>query len=114
MQTFLKTLKYDKKYIFKNPSNLYETFCNAYIYYIMVSTRNPFPKTRNVFLQAQEEWKTIKNLNKKNIEQKINDYLQTPLQPAQYTSFSSTSHTTNQPMISTNSNSDLFTTSIET
>src|SRR5260363_362973 len=92
MQKFLKTPTFDKKYIFKNPSNLYENFCNAYAYYMAVSMRNPSPKKQDIFTKAQEEWKVVKNLDKTIIENQINNYLQTPLQLLPYLSLSSTSH----------------------
>ncbi|CAG8748670.1 7807_t:CDS:2 [Cetraspora pellucida] len=48
------------------------------------------PKKQNIFIKAQEEWKTIRNLNEETIQNKINNYLQTPLRLIQYTSFTPT------------------------
>ncbi|CAG8498792.1 1853_t:CDS:2 [Scutellospora calospora] len=73
MQRFLNTPKYDKKYIFKNPSNLYKNLCNAY--------------------------KTVKSLDKGIIEYKIDGYLKALLQPIQYVSFLSILSLTNQSII---------------
>ncbi|RIB17090.1 hypothetical protein C2G38_2188237 [Gigaspora rosea] len=56
MQPFLKTPTFDKKYIFKNSSNLYKNFCNAYAYYIAISMRNLAPKKQDIFTNAQEEY----------------------------------------------------------
>ncbi|CAG8805213.1 6126_t:CDS:2, partial [Cetraspora pellucida] len=84
---FLGTPKFNKKLIFKNPSNLYENFCNAYAYYLAISIGTPSSKKQDIFIKAQEGWKTIRNLNEETIQNKINNYLQTPLKPIQYTSF---------------------------
>ncbi|CAG8820727.1 41786_t:CDS:2, partial [Gigaspora margarita] len=54
--------------------------------------RNPSSKKQDIFTKAQEKWKVIKNLDKTIIENQINNYLQTPLQPLLYLSLSSTSH----------------------
>ncbi|CAG8641988.1 30528_t:CDS:2 [Gigaspora margarita] len=54
--------------------------------------RNLFSKKQDIFTKAQEEWKVIRNLDKTIIENQINNYLQTSLQPLSYLSLSSTSH----------------------
>ncbi|RIB23373.1 hypothetical protein C2G38_2171501 [Gigaspora rosea] len=91
MQTFLSTPSYNKKYIFKNPTNLYEKFCNAYVYKLAVSIGNPSPNAQTVFANAQNEWKQVRRKEKEDLEQIINTYFTTPIQPPLYTSFSSTS-----------------------
>ncbi|RIB11823.1 hypothetical protein C2G38_2202443 [Gigaspora rosea] len=55
--------KFDKKLIFKNPTNLYENFCNAYAYYLAVSIRTPSFKKQDIFIKAQEEWKDIRTIS---------------------------------------------------
>ncbi|CAG8848598.1 4031_t:CDS:1, partial [Gigaspora margarita] len=94
MQTFLSSPRYNKKYIFKNPTSLYENFCNAYVYHLATSTGNPCPNAQTAFANAQNEWKQVRQKKKEIIEQIINDYFATSIRPPLYTSFSSTSSTT--------------------
>ncbi|CAG8697123.1 5586_t:CDS:1, partial [Cetraspora pellucida] len=61
-----------------------------------ISMNNPSSKKQDVFIKVQNEWKTVKSLDKGIIECKIDGYLKAPLQPIQYASFPSTLSLTNQ------------------
>ncbi|CAG8839888.1 35059_t:CDS:2, partial [Gigaspora margarita] len=49
------------------------------------------PNAQTVFVDAQNEWKQVRRKEKEDLEQIINTYFATPIQPPLYTSFSSTS-----------------------
>ncbi|CAG8629383.1 5600_t:CDS:1, partial [Cetraspora pellucida] len=63
---------------------------------MVISMNNPSPKKQDVFIKAQNEWKTVKSLDKGIIECKIDGYLKAPLQPIQYAFFLFIPSLTNQ------------------
>jgi hypothetical protein len=80
MQTFLSSPKFDKKYIYKNPTNMFEKFTNAFVYYKIVSTGTPDANKKALCEESNKEWRLIKKCSEEEIEDKINRYLNTPLQ----------------------------------
>ena len=70
MQTFLTSPKFDKKYIYKNPTQLYHKFCNAWAYQKMIELLNPKPQKEQLLEQANTMWAEIKK-NKKIIQMKL-------------------------------------------
>ncbi|EXX54949.1 hypothetical protein GLOIN_2v1769998 [Rhizophagus irregularis DAOM 181602=DAOM 197198] len=78
MQAFLTTLKYNKFYVYKTPTNQYQRFCNAFGYHRMVNTRNPtYPKV-SLCAECNNVWKEIRH-KPEDIESKIREYLATPI-----------------------------------
>jgi hypothetical protein len=80
MQTFLSTPKFDKQYVYKNPQNIFHNFTNAFSYYKMVSTGSPHPDKKTLCEESNNKWRLIKNCSKEEIENKIHEYLNTPVQ----------------------------------
>ncbi|CAI2199331.1 11816_t:CDS:1, partial [Funneliformis geosporum] len=70
--------KFNKKPIYNSPSNKYQEFTNAYVYSIMVKTKNGTPNRDNVCRETTKEWNKIKSKSKSEIDEIIRDYLAKP------------------------------------
>jgi len=68
MQKFLATPKYNKNYIYKNPTTLHQKFTNAFTYYYMIKIGNPICKKSDVCTEAVKEWNNIKKNPKKKLQ----------------------------------------------
>src|SRR4051794_10737818 len=77
-QTFFFSPKFNKKPIYNLEANKYQEFTNAYVYSIMVKTRNGDPNRAELCVLAIKEWNKIKGKNKSEIDDAIRDYLATP------------------------------------
>ncbi|PKB97763.1 hypothetical protein RhiirA5_432532 [Rhizophagus irregularis] len=79
MQTFLTTPKYNKFYIYKTPINQHQKFCNAFGYYFMVNAKNPVYPKLSLCTECTNAWKEIRHKSQEEIENKIQEYLTTPV-----------------------------------
>ncbi|CAG8748294.1 19625_t:CDS:2 [Cetraspora pellucida] len=86
MQQFFATSKYDKKSIYKNPEMQYHHFTNTFGYYHMIKAGNPSYPKKNLCTEAKEAWKLVKNKKKNEIDNKIREYLTTPIPIQSYVS----------------------------
>src|SRR6185437_3945176 len=86
MQQFFATPKYEKKSIYKNPETQYHHFTNAFGYYRMIKTGNPSYLKKNLCTEATEVWKLVKKKTKNEINDKIKEYLTTPIPIQSYVS----------------------------
>ena len=59
-QVFLFSPKFNKKLIYKSPTNRYQEFSNTYVYSTMVKTGNSTPNRADVCHEAVQEWNKIK------------------------------------------------------
>ena len=66
MQTFLTSPKFEKKYLYKNPTLLYHEFCNAWAYQKMIKLLNVNLPKQQLLEQANTMWAGVKknNVNK--------------------------------------------------
>ena len=78
-QTFLIIPKYNKFYVYKTPTSQYQKFCNAFGYHRMVNTRNPAYLKVNLCTECANAWKEVRHKSKEEIENKIREYLATPV-----------------------------------
>src|SRR5581483_11365670 len=76
-QVFLFSPKFNKKLIYKSPTNRYQEFSNAYVYSTMVKTGNGTPNHADVCHEAAQEWNKIKKKNTIEIDEIIRQYLAT-------------------------------------
>ena len=79
MQKFLTTPKYNKNYIYINPTTLHQQFTNAYAYHCMVKTGNPTYKKSDLCVESTKIWKEIKKNSEEEIKDQIKTYLATPI-----------------------------------
>ncbi|GBB91411.1 hypothetical protein RclHR1_01870006 [Rhizophagus clarus] len=77
-QTFFLSPKFNKKLIYNLQTNKYQEFINAYVYSIMVKTRNGDPNRTELCKSATKEWNKIKRKDKMEIDDIIRGYLVTP------------------------------------
>jgi len=77
-QTFFSP-KFNKKPIYDLPTNKYQEFTNAYMYSVMVKTSNHIPDCAVVCRKAINEWNNIKKKSVEDIDDKIRNYMATPL-----------------------------------
>ncbi|CAI2170880.1 6203_t:CDS:2 [Funneliformis geosporum] len=77
-QSFLFSSKFNKKLIYKLPTNKYQDFTNAYVYSIIIKTGNGTPNRAKVCYEVAQEWNKIKLKNKTEIDDIIRIYLTTP------------------------------------
>ena len=80
MQTFLSTPKFNKQYVYKNPRNTYQKFVNAFAFYKMALTGSSCSDKETICQESNEEWSLIKKYPKETIEDKIWEYLNSPIQ----------------------------------
>ena len=79
MQTFLTSPKFDKTYLYKNPTHLYHEFCNAWAYHKIVELSNPNPPKQQLMEQANTMWTEVKGKNTNEIKNSITNFLNTPV-----------------------------------
>ncbi|GES87572.1 hypothetical protein GLOIN_2v1766467 [Rhizophagus clarus] len=84
MQTFLTSPKFEKKYLYKNPTLLYHEFCNAWAYQKMIELSNPNPQKQQLLEEANTIWKEVKKNNVNEIKDTITRYLATPVPLTRY------------------------------
>ncbi|UZO28112.1 uncharacterized protein OCT59_021655 [Rhizophagus irregularis] len=77
-QTFLFSPKFNKKLIYKSPTNRYQKFTNAYVYSIMVKTGNSNPNRADICNEATQEWNKVKSKSMAEIDEIIRNFLSTP------------------------------------
>ncbi|GBB97224.1 hypothetical protein RclHR1_02940026 [Rhizophagus clarus] len=76
-QTFFLSPKFNKKLIYNLQTNKYQEFTNAYIYSIMVKTKNGDSNRAELCKSAIKEWNKIKRKDKTEIDDIIRGYLTT-------------------------------------
>ncbi|CAG8457576.1 17528_t:CDS:2, partial [Gigaspora rosea] len=103
MQQFFATPKYNKKSIYKNPETQYHHFTNAFGYYRMIQAENPSYPKKNLYTEATEAWKLVKKKKKNEIDDKIREYLTTPIPIQSYVSRNSNQVSSVQETISMSS-----------
>src|SRR4051794_19441720 len=94
MQAFLIKPKYNKFYIYKTLANQHQRFCNAFGYHHMVNARNPLYPKISLCTKCTDAWKEIRHKAREEIENKIKEYLATPI-PIQ--GFLRTNHSRAEP-----------------
>ncbi|RIB24911.1 hypothetical protein C2G38_2167286 [Gigaspora rosea] len=77
---FFSTPNFNKKYIYKDPQNIFYKFTNAFAYYKMASLGSPTLDKKALYEECNKEWKVVKKHPKKEIENKISRYLNTLVQ----------------------------------
>src|SRR5260363_113898 len=77
MQSFLMTPNFSKTFFYKEPQDLYQTFCNTYAYYKQASYCNPTPNHQKLFQECNLTWKQIKHKDKTLIKENICRYFNT-------------------------------------
>src|SRR5581483_4810179 len=78
MQTFLSTPNLSKSFLYKNPGNTYQRYCNAYAYNYLVHFGTPKNK-ENLVKECNLAWKEIKKSDAKDIEAEIKMLFNTTL-----------------------------------
>src|SRR5256885_3217067 len=77
MQSFFKTLNFEKQFFYKPPSDLYQEFSNAYAYYKQATLSNTTPDRQELLKEARAAWKQIKKQDEIIIREKIQTYFAT-------------------------------------
>ncbi|GBB93823.1 hypothetical protein RclHR1_22370006 [Rhizophagus clarus] len=76
-QTFFFSPKFNKKLIYNLQTNKYQEFTNAYVYSIIVKTKNSDPNHAELCELATKKWNKIKRKDKTEIDDIIRGYLAT-------------------------------------
>lgn len=104
--------KFSKTFLYPNPTNLYQYYCNAFAYSELINTyQETKPAKQKIMEDANRNWTNIKVLDKTKIYEEINRLSNTPISDTTFKSFisnqSSQSPQLLQQQQSNNNNNDL-------
>ncbi|CAG8497475.1 9233_t:CDS:2 [Scutellospora calospora] len=104
-QSFHSMPNFSKTYLYVIPKNLYQEFCNAFAFFIMVKACNPSMNWQDLMDTANTEWRLCRTESETTIRDQIKQYLAASppiirtanffLPPGSYSSKSSNSLNTN-------------------